>query len=683
MPIFLKKKPIEKARKVLSRLICMIFGVCVACFVSACANIEQPPKAVSGILDLTEWNFQKQGNVHLKGQWEFYWQQMLEPGDFSDEKTQDNTGMIDVPSFWNGLEVGGNRLKGDGYATLRLRVLLPPGSEDLAIRLEDQATAYRLWVNGTTMLGNGTVANNREESVPQYMVRHAGLNTASDSITLVLQISNYSLNLGGPYRAILLGNENQIYHYQNILWTLDLVPFGILISIGLYHISFFMLRRKDRSLLYFGIICLLLGTRILFWGTQGKYITILFPNFSWELANKFEFLGWYLVVPLLLMFFAELFPEEKSVKTLRFSQSVAAIAALIMLIFPARISNLTLIPYEIFAILNIIFSFQILIPAVIKRREHARLLLVGVLLFFLGVVNELLNEYYVVHTGHLIHLGMVAMILVHSLVLARRFSLAFDTIEFMSTKLKKKNAALSRSLDRVRKSYRALKDNIRLKAELKDQKQKEQEAYLKAEKEALEKLHYQLNPHFLFNALASIRGAVGLDADLARDMITRLSEFCRLTLDQGKKWSATIEESIAINRLYLDMEVMRLGSYLSVDISAATEVLHQKVPTNLLQPLVENAVKYGRLTSPHGLEIKVKFESRPNDRIRLEVSNTGTWLSPNQSNSPTMGIGLENVQNQLDRLYPNNHSFITQVKEGWVKVIIEIPNKIGQATMES
>ncbi len=661
----------------------MALWVCALCFFPACGNIEPSPKAVDGVLDLSQWDFQTQGNVHLSGQWEFYWKQLLDPKAFLNEKAPTKTGMIDVPSFWNGLEVRGNKLKGAGYATLRLKIYLPPGVKKLAVRLEDQATAYRLWVNGHPMPGNGVVAQNREESVPQYMVRISSFPVVSNTLELVLQISNYSLNLGGPYRSILLGTKAQVEYYQSCLWAIDLIPLGILFAIGIYHIVFFILHKKDISLLYFGLICLLLATRILFWGTQGKFITILFPNFSWELAYKIEPLSWYLVVPLLLMFGAELFPDEKSMKTLRFTQIVAAMATIIVLICPARISNLIVIPYEVFAVLNIIFMMQILIPAVIKKRENAVLIISGVIIFFLSAINELLNEYYVIRSGYLIHIGMVAMILVHAFVLARRFSRAFETIEFFSIKLKQKNEALSCSLDRERKSYLALKDNVRLKAELKDQKQKEQEAYLKAEKEALEKLRYQLNPHFLFNALASIRGAVGLDADLARDMITRLSEFCRLTLNQGCKWLVTIEESIAINRLYLDMERLRLGSYLTVDIRAPKEILNQKIPTNLLQPLVENAVKYGRLTSPLGLQIKVKFECGQAGRIHIQVANTGTWITPGQdSHSTSIGIGLENVQNQLDRLYPNDHCFATREKDGWVRISIEIPRQNGAKTLK-
>ena len=97
---------------------------------------------------------------------------------------------------------------------------------------------------------------------------------------------------------------------------------------------------------------------------------------------------------------------------------------------------------------------------------------------------------------------------------------------------------------------------------MEEQRQKKQQALLYAEKTALENLRYQLNPHFLFNALTSIRGAVEKKPNLAREMVSKLAEFCRRTLVTGKKDRVTVAEAIELNRLYLDMEGVRLGDYL-------------------------------------------------------------------------------------------------------------------------
>ncbi len=652
--------------------------VCVLSLLPASGRTANPPAAVKGKMDLTQWNFSTQGNVRLKGEWEFYWHQLLTPDNFKKISTPTDTRFIQVPRFWNGMVVDGNPLTGQGYATLRLCVNISPGTKKLAIRLEDQATAYRLWINGQCMPGNGVVAKGPETSRPQYLLHLSSIHIPSNTIEIILQVSNYALNLGGPYRAILLGSEEKIQRYQNLLWAFDLIPLGMLLSIGLYHMAFFLLRKKERYLFYFGSTCLLLAIRIFFWGTRGKFITVMFPLFPWEIAHKCDLLTWYPVVPLLLMFFAELFPEERTVKALRFTQVTAVLAILTVIIFPARISNLTLVPYEIFAILNIAFVLHILIPAVMNKRKDALLFLSGVLIFFASAINEILNEKYIIHTGNLIHFGMVAMALVQAFALAKQFSNAFETNEILALKLNKKNKALSRSIQRLRYSYRALKDNIILKAALETQKQREEKVRLKVEKEALEKFRYQLNPHFLFNALASIRGAVSVDADVARDMVTRLSEYCRLTLDQGKKESVTIRESIEINKLYLEMEGLRLGDYLTVSISAPSDILNRKIPTNLLQPLVENAVKYGRLTSPDALSVRVIFKDGSKGRILLEVANTGAWMDPDSPDHPdTTGIGLENIQQQLSRLYPDDHCFSTREENGWVKVFIGMPTSMA------
>jgi hypothetical protein len=83
-----------------------------------------PPKAVKGVLDLTDWDFKRDGPVNLSGQYEFYWKQHLKPMDFSKATPPKKTGFIKVPGYWNSYKLEGKNLPGNGYATYRLKILL-------------------------------------------------------------------------------------------------------------------------------------------------------------------------------------------------------------------------------------------------------------------------------------------------------------------------------------------------------------------------------------------------------------------------------------------------------------------------------------------------------------------------------------------------------------------------------
>ncbi len=145
----------------------------------------------------------------------------------------------------------------------------------------------------------------------------------------------------------------------------------------------------------------------------------------------------------------------------------------------------------------------------------------------------------------------------------------------------------------LQKAHLTLQKNLRLEMEVEEQKQKKAQACKAAMESKREKLRYQINPHFLFNALASIRGAVFADQDAAYDMITHLAEFYRLSLSRGAIEIQTIAREFSVIAHFLEIEKMRHGNYLSVDIAMDLSVEEIKIPAFVLLPLVENAVKYG------------------------------------------------------------------------------------------
>lgn len=197
-------------------------------------------------------------------------------------------------------------------------------------------------------------------------------------------------------------------------------------------------------------------------------------------------------------------------------------------------------------------------------------------------------------------------------------------------------------------------------------------AQLAEEKARLEVLRYQLNPHFLFNSLNSIYGLLFENARGAAEMVLRLSDFCRATLSSPAAGHPTLGTEIEILRNYLDVEKVRWGDQLAVEIDVAPEVGPVPIPPFLLLPLVENAIKYGSRTSPGVLKLVVRAH-READDVRIAIANTGTWLRPGMQLTPSTGIGLENLRQRLQRYYPEVHRFSTKSADGWVVAEVRIP----------
>lgn len=199
-------------------------------------------------------------------------------------------------------------------------------------------------------------------------------------------------------------------------------------------------------------------------------------------------------------------------------------------------------------------------------------------------------------------------------------------------------------------------------------------ARLAEEKARLEVLRYQLNPHFLFNTLASISGSLPAGASTARMMVERLAHFCRLTLHRGNdhEWT-TLGEEMTLLRAYLEIEQSRWGDLLDVEMIGIEELAQERLPHFLLLPLVENALKYGCATSADRVGVRLEARREADGVLTLVVANTGTWVTPeDRAAVPSLGIGLENVRERLRRYYPQEHEFVVRAAEGWVTVTLRI-----------
>lgn len=195
------------------------------------------------------------------------------------------------------------------------------------------------------------------------------------------------------------------------------------------------------------------------------------------------------------------------------------------------------------------------------------------------------------------------------------------------------------------------------------------QAKILAEKAQLEMLRYQLNPHFLFNALNSIRASVDEDGKRAKQMITQLSEFLRHSLLSGETKEIALREEIEAVKNYLAIEKIRFEEKLETEFNIEEATKDFKVPCFILNPLVENAVKHGLQTSPKLLKIKVSAKLVGNN-LWLEVVNTGKLDKTSNLNGTK--IGLKNVRERLEQLFPENSSFNLSEENGFVSAKIEI-----------
>lgn len=205
--------------------------------------------------------------------------------------------------------------------------------------------------------------------------------------------------------------------------------------------------------------------------------------------------------------------------------------------------------------------------------------------------------------------------------------------------------------------------------QLQEERENALEARVLAETAQLEMLRYQVNPHFLFNALNSIRALINEDNKPAKNMITQLSEFLRHSLISDEAKEIPLRDELEAVENYLAIEKIRFEETLEIEFDIDEKAKDFKVPCFLLNPLVENAIKHGFKMNPEVL--KIKITAKVDDKMLiLQVANSGKLTN----NSSGTKIGLNNVRERLEKLFAEKGSFELFEENGFVIAQIKISN---------
>ena len=192
-----------------------------------------------------------------------------------------------------------------------------------------------------------------------------------------------------------------------------------------------------------------------------------------------------------------------------------------------------------------------------------------------------------------------------------------------------------------------------------------------AQSAQLEMLRYQLNPHFLFNTLSSLRALIRRkDNDIAEQMVTKISEFLKYSLLEGENSKVPLSREIKTINHYFDIEKVRFGGQLMIEYSIDPLTENYLIPVFLIHPLVENAVKHGMKTSPSPLMISIRT-SIINSNLSIEIANSGQWIEREPHDDSTR-TGLQNTKKRLELAYPGNHTFEITKEDSSVQIRIII-----------
>jgi len=213
---------------------------------------------------------------------------------------------------------------------------------------------------------------------------------------------------------------------------------------------------------------------------------------------------------------------------------------------------------------------------------------------------------------------------------------------------------------------------INITLDWKDDMLEKQKALHLAHEAELNKLRMQVQPHFLFNSLNSIYSLLN-DNNIkkTKEMVEELSDFLRFILVNKDKETITLEEEIAVIKHYISIQKIRFENKLHVKFDIDPKTEQYSVANFILQPIVENAIKYGKITKHEPLEILISSEIL-NKNLLLSVKNSGKWANNSKTKEST-NTGLENIRNRLYNTFGSQVSLNIKTINSHVEVLIEIP----------
>ncbi len=394
-------------------------------------------QAYDGYITIQSSDFSQRKTLALVGNWSFFWQQLLEP-DQVKASTKKST-LIKGSGGWQSAQYDSN-YAAIGFATYHLDVTLQQSASNLAIRIPQIESAYRLYINFEFMASGGLVTDTESAALPGYNTAIVRIPDGLKTFSITIQISNYHSDWGGLWEPIVLGDADSLHTLERDKVGLSMFILGALLITAIHSLIQFFMRPADNIPLVFACLCLLLFLREFTIEHMSFALSALAGGFV--LITKLNFFSFYAGIPTALYFFHLCYRREFHSKFCSLIYVVCVVFAAFILFFPTRYFGISLIIFQFIALAVMIYILQRMWVAMSKKQTGAGVMLIGSSIAFAFAVNDILNANGVITTGRFFSLGIVGFIMCQSFVANNLFNHLINNNETLTDKLKERNADL-------------------------------------------------------------------------------------------------------------------------------------------------------------------------------------------------------------------------------------------------
>jgi signal transduction histidine kinase len=391
------------------------------------------PVSSQGILDLRDWDFEEDGPLELRGEWALYWQQFLDSHLIDGIKPST---YINSPGMWRQGELYGKEIPRIGYGTMRLKVLLGSRPHNLMLNIPDIRTSYELEVNGKIKARRGVIGQNQQTSLAQFGIQSPIIYSDTSTLDIIVRISDFERGSGGILVPITMGTMEDVLFENRMESLQEWFLVGVLFFSFLYHIGLYVMRRKDKFMLYFGLFSLAFVLRLL---TRGqKFLFDVFPIEWWMIFNRIEFISFFVLPALYLVYFNSLFKRSIDPRIIRVALIITSLQILSTLFVPFYWHSYVLPVYQFFGAAVAFYTLFISFRLFRGGNRLAQIFFIGHLILVVGIVNDILHFNFIARGMEVLGYSSMVFLFIQIYALARRSTLAINSSEDLSVSLEEK-----------------------------------------------------------------------------------------------------------------------------------------------------------------------------------------------------------------------------------------------------
>jgi signal transduction histidine kinase len=668
----------------------------------AAVNSQDWTLPKKGILDLRNHEFNELWYLKLDGEWEFYWESFIDPDKFAKDQPQEPTLFVMVPGYWKDYGHDTLDFSGEGYATYRLRIILPEDfTSEIGFDVPVFDASFNLFLDNDLVWSNGKPGDSWANSEPNYDPGRIQYRPLSDTLQVLLHVSNFQHRRGAFWRSIQIGHPDKMAKIEYRYRFISFLSLGFLLAFALFFFFFFIFYREDKMILFFSLVLAGMFIRLLH--------TDLYPinyliDIPWNCMIRMEYVGSFLAFGAGLWYLYLLFPVRYMLPVSRINTALVILSVLVITFFDVKVFSYTMFYFQPAVLLLLLYYLVVSIRRVFSSKTDEVIYLVAILVLMAAFINDLwiANSQTAISKDYTMHFAVMVFVFLHATMIIRNWIRAY-----------KERGKLMKDIEYINRNLESLIDERTRELNMRNheiqQKNENIEARNRELKEALDFKNkiFSIIAHDLKSPVASlVQNSVLLDYDLEEDKRTQLfTSFRELSssalnlIDNLLYWGRSQGDQVNFDPESIDIrpvieEVYAQHKEMAGQKSITLETAYEGETTTfadkelieiILRNLVSNAIKF----TNEGGNVRITVTKDPENEhlLLLIVKDNGVGIPENRlkdllgnkemiSTAGTLrekgtGLGLR-LCNELVKLH-NGDLRIESVKDKGTTVKISLP----------